>query len=255
MFTACASIACKNSRMISRPSAFILILANLTPVFGVMLFDWQVIDILILYWTESVVIGVINVMRMIRCQTGDVLSGLIPGISGREIPPEVNAELQARMPKFSASALKLFIIPFFVVHYGGFCAGHLFAVMSFFGGAALHNGVTGSLQNFWEPEYWIAVVAITSSHLYSYFNNYIGANEYQHSNLFMLMMRPYGRITTMHIAIVVGAGLVMWLGSPLPVLIILIVAKTTMDLKLHEKERRKLSATGMKMQSSVSLAS
>ena len=241
--------------MITRQSALILVLANMTPVLGVILFDWQVIDILILYWTESVVIGVINVMRMNRCQTGDLLSGLIPGISGREIPPEVNVELRARMPKLSASGLKLFIIPFFVVHYGGFCAGHLFAVISFFGGAALHNGVAGSLQYFWQPEYWIAVVAITSSHLYSYFNNYIGGNEYQHSNLFMLMMRPYGRITTMHIAIVVGAGFVMWLGSPLPVLIIMIMVKTAIDIRLHEKERGIFSIIGLETRNPVPLSS
>jgi hypothetical protein len=54
------------------------------------------------------------------------------------------------------------------------------------------------------------------------------------------MQRPYGRIVAMHIAIVLGAGFVMWLGSPLPILMILIVAKTTMDLKLHHKERLKL---------------
>jgi len=34
----------------------------------------------------------------------------------------------------------------------------------------------------------------------------------------------------------------MWLGSPLPILMILIVAKTAMDLKLHQKERLKMAA-------------
>jgi hypothetical protein len=46
----------------------------------------------------------------------------------------------------------------------------------------------------------------------------------------------------MHLAIVFGAGLVMWLGSPLPMLLILIVAKTILDIRLHEKERGKLAA-------------
>lgn len=34
----------------------------------------------------------------------------------------------------------------------------------------------------------------------------------------------------------------MWLGSPLPMLLILIVAKTILDMRLHEKERGKLAA-------------
>ncbi len=46
----------------------------------------------------------------------------------------------------------------------------------------------------------------------------------------------------MHIAIVLGAGLVMWLGSPLPMLLVLVLIKTFLDIRLHQKERGKLSA-------------
>jgi hypothetical protein len=223
--------------MTYRPSALILIIANMIPLLGVAYFDWRVIDILLLYWTESVVIGVVNVLRMTRCQTNNLLGGMLPSLSGREIP----AELQAKLPKISLPAIKLFIIPFFVFHYGGFCYGHLMAVIGFFGESSLSNGLGTSLQYFWEPEYWLAVAAIAASHMYSYFSNYIGRNEYQHTSLFLLMQRPYGRIVVMHVAIVFGAGLVMWLGSPVPMLVILILAKTAMDLRLHEGERTKFA--------------
>ncbi len=46
----------------------------------------------------------------------------------------------------------------------------------------------------------------------------------------------------MHIAIVLGAGLVTWLRSPLPMLLVLVLIKTFLDIRLHEKERGKLSA-------------
>ena len=46
----------------------------------------------------------------------------------------------------------------------------------------------------------------------------------------------------MHIAIVLGAGLVTWLGSPLPMLLVLVLIKSFLDIRLHEKERGKLSA-------------
>ena len=72
--------------------------------------------------------------------------------------------------------------------------------------------------------------------------NFIGQGEYKRANLMLLMHRPYGRIIAMHIAIVLGAGLVIWLGSPLPMLLILILIKTVLDSRLHEKERGKLSA-------------
>ena len=225
--------------MNSRPSSIVLILANLIPLAGVLLFEWNVLEILLLYWTESVVIGLINVLRMASCQTDNILAGLGPYMAGKKIPPD----LQRSMPPGALRAIKYFIIPFFVLHYGGFCYGHLMAVTGFFSTAGFQGGARASLAQVWQWDFWIAVAAIGASHLFSFFNNFIGKNEYKHTSVFLLMQRPYGRIVTMHIAIVFGAGLVMWLGSPLPILIILIVAKTTMDLKLHQKERLKLAAT------------
>ncbi len=46
----------------------------------------------------------------------------------------------------------------------------------------------------------------------------------------------------MHIAIVLAAGLVMWLGSPLPMLLVLVLINTFLDIRLHEKEQGRLSA-------------
>jgi len=62
--------------MLSRPSSIVLILANLVPLVGVLYFDWSVLDILLLYWTESVIIGLVNVLRMANSQSDNILSGL-----------------------------------------------------------------------------------------------------------------------------------------------------------------------------------
>ncbi len=224
--------------MNSRPSSIVLIFANVIPLVGVLLFDWNVLEILLLYWTESVIIGLINVLRMASCQTDNILAGLGPFTKGKKIP----ADFQQNMPPGALRAFKFFIIPFFILHYGGFCYGHLMAVTGFFSTAGFQGGARASLAQVWQWDFWIAVTAIGASHLFSFFNNYIGKDEYKHTSLFLLMQRPYGRIVAMHIAIVFGAGFVMWLGSPLPILMILIVAKTAMDLKLHQKERLKMAA-------------
>ncbi len=42
-----------------RPSAIVLVLVNLLPLGGVLALDWQVFDVLLLYWSENVVIGVV----------------------------------------------------------------------------------------------------------------------------------------------------------------------------------------------------
>lgn len=225
--------------MYTRPSAIALILANLVPLAGVLLLEWSVLEILLLYWAESVIIGVVNVLRMARSQSENVLAGMVPQVANRQVPEE----MMKKMPRANMAAIKLFLIPFFIVHYGGFCYGHLMAVIGLFSGSGLSGGVKNSLTQAWQPEFWIAVFAIAASHLYSYATNFIGKGEFKNISVAALMHRPYGRIIAMHIAIVLGAGLVMWLGTPVPMLMILIVTKIVLDLRLHASERAKLQLT------------
>ena len=189
-----------------------MILANLVPLAGVLLLDWQVFDILLLYWVENVVIGIINVLRMAVCRSRDAL----------------------------------FMIPFFIVHYGMFCFGHLSAIVAFFGDA---EGIASAVDIFVGEGFaeslrsplWIGIVAIFLSHLVSFFSNFVAAGEYRNTTARALMQRPYGRIIALHIAVIIGAGLVEWLGSPVWMLAVLVAAKIAMDLRLHASERRKLS--------------
>ena len=223
--------------MTRRASSLVLILANLIPLAGVVLFQWDVLAILLLYWAESVIIGVLNVLRMVACKADNILHGVLPQLAGQPLP----TELTKNIPSVTGVALKFFLIPFFIVHYGMFCSGHLMAVLGIFSDTGMNLGAGSSLSQLWQTSFWVAVTAIAGSHLFSFFTNYIGGGEYKRANLVLLMQRPYGRIVVMHVAIVFGAGLVMWLGSPLPMLLILIVAKAILDLRLHEKERRKLA--------------
>ena len=58
-------------------SLLVLIAANFIPLFGVALFDWDVLEILLLYWTESVIIGALNVLRMFFCHDHWVMERMI----------------------------------------------------------------------------------------------------------------------------------------------------------------------------------
>ena len=98
------------------------------------------------------------------------------------------------------------------------------------------------LADLWHPSFRLAVAAIAASHLYSFATNYLGRGEYARANLMPLMQRPYGRIVVMHVTILLGAGLLMVLGSPPPMLLVLIGGKIALDLKLHLGERRKLGS-------------
>lgn len=198
--------------MLFRPSYVVLVLANLVPLAGVFLLDWQVFDVLMLYWAENVVIGVINVLRM--------------AVSGR--------------------GSKFFLIPFFIVHYGMFCYGHLAAVTGIFsdamGAATAREYFFGMPADVaWQSPLWIAIAAIAASHLFSFFGNFIAGEEYRRTTTEKLMNRPYGRIVVLHFAIIIGAALIQWLGSPIMMLVVLVAAKIAFDLRLHIAEREKFS--------------
>lgn len=191
-----------------RASAIVLVVANLVPLFGVLLFDWQVFNVVLLYWVENVVIGAINVVRM-----------LIAG-PRRKFP----------------------LVLFFIAHYGIFCFAHLQGLTTLLDGP---DDIGVVWQQFfampWEQALrsplWIGIAAIAASHLFSLFANFVANGEYQRTTIGKLMSRPYGRIVVLQIAILLGAALIQWLGTPIGMLIALIGVKIVMDLRLHSAER------------------
>lgn len=204
-----------------RVSAVILIIANLVPLFGVLLFDWQVFDVVLLYWVENVVIGAINVIRMLIC---------------------------GPVKKYS-------LVLFFILHYGIFCFAHLQALTTLLDGP---DGISAVWQQYffmpWEQvlrsPLWIGIAAIAASHLFSFLANFVAGGEYRRTSINELMTRPYGRIIVLQLAILLGAALIEWLGTPFGLLLALIAVKIVMDLRLHSAERdafRKNESAGQQM--------
>lgn len=192
------------------PSALALIAANLVPLVGVVIAGWNVGDLMLLFWAESAVIGVYNLLKMAR-------------VAGWAI---------------------LFLGPFFVGHYGGFMVGHLLFIYTLF-----INGLDGGtdiplqlvLQDFviMAP----ALLAFVISHGVSYTQNFLGRKEYLGRDANTQMGEPYKRIIIMHVTIIFGGFLVMALGSALPALLLLIALKLGADLYAHLNEHRGGSAT------------
>lgn len=200
------------------PSAIFLIVVNLFPLVGVLAFDWRVFDVLLLYWIENVVIGVINVMRM---------AVVAPANASRSVPPVRRAMMSA----------------FFTAHYGMFCYGHLMAVVTLFAGdqgidAARSTLHIDSVAELLQSPLGLASAGIAISHLFSFVFNFLLGGERRRTDLGELMQRPYGRVIVMHVTIIAGGGLVQLLGSPVGLLLALVVTKIAVDFALHNRERR-----------------
>jgi hypothetical protein len=185
------------------PSAFVLILVNLIPIFGMILFKWNPYDIIILYWLENIVIGIYNLVRILTAK------GIVPKSEGK------------LSPFFS----NIFISLFFSFHYGiftfvqGIFIYQLIMDKSTF---VINHNYTGLIAFF---------VALMISHGYSLFRNYFRQKEYLENNPLYYLMKPYGRIFVMQFTIILG----FMLSTVLPqgFIIIFILAKILIDLKFH----------------------
>ncbi len=203
------------------PSAIVLIAANLVPLAGAVLFQWTVFEIVVLFWAENVVIGALNILRMLLASAGDAVNWIS----------------------------KIFLIPFFVFHYGMFTFIHGVFVFTLFGGKELGSAPfpdeIGTLFNsVLALGLGIPLVALFLSHAFSFFCNYVGKGEYLNTDVKMLMARPYGRIVVLHFTIIIGGFILLSLGSPLGGLMLLILLKIGIDLRAHRKEhKQKLKAT------------
>ena len=196
-----------------RPSVIALVLANLVPVFGVFYFHWEVFPLMFLFWSENVIIGAFNVLRMIVAMPFRV--GVLP------------------------------LIPFFCVHYGLFTFGHGLFLIELFGGGLKRFG------GFPEPENILANHERKSPRLdgagagrqpgISFATNYVGQGEFRRIEPSTLMVQPYGRIFVLHISLLAGGALMQAMHSPVVGLLVLIALKILLDLAGHLRERKKFA--------------
>jgi len=194
-------------------SVFSLIAANLVPLLGVIFFDWNLSAILVLYWSENVVIGLFNVVKMASAQGSVKGSGMTlnnkPVTAGSRIP----------------------LIGFFIVHFGMFTLGHGVFVFSVF--AKELPALADLLPAF---------LVLIASHGFSFGFNFIGGGEFRRVSFTALFLQPYKRVIIMHLTVILGAGAAGVLQKPMMALVVLVALKIFTDVFAHTREHKKFTA-------------
>jgi hypothetical protein len=225
----------------SAAAAAALVLSNLVPLAGVLWWGWDLFIILTLYWVENGIVGVYNVAKIMRAQGSGGAGGMRMTLNGRPVEGMARGALAG----------------FFALHYGAFWIGHGIFVLIFlplmasgFGTSVLLNpdgSVSVGLQGLFGPgPDWGLVaygaVALAISHGVSYRANYIGRGEYLTASPAGQMMAPYGRLVILHVTIVLGASVSVFVGSPVGSLLVLVALKIVLDLFFHLREHRRAAA-------------
>ncbi|HUQ26049.1 MAG TPA: DUF6498-containing protein [Burkholderiales bacterium] len=171
--------------------------------------QWPLKQLMLLYWAQSIVIGLSYVAR----------------ISSLKKFSTDDFEINER-PVDPTPATKWRVVAFFILHYGAF---HAFYLIFFV-------GTTPGLQEVGPPRldawFWVCTAAFAANHLWSYrYNREI--DRQGTPNIGTLMFTPYLRIVPMHLTILfaglLGQGLLLF-GA----------LKTLADLGMHLIEHRQL---------------
>lgn len=203
------------------PPVLAVLVINLIPAFCVLFFGWSALVLLLLYWAENVVIGVVNILRM-----------GVTAVAGGAV----------------GIAMGLMIIPFFALHYGGFCAGHGLFTVAVAGGAFQGADPLEQAKAVWADkwDYAIPLAAIIAYQLGD-FVRWFRAGEWKGVDVGTQMGEPYGRIIVLHIALIIGAIPVIMLGQPAAAVALLAILKTFFETMTTVKRQQKLKA-GMQVQ-------
>lgn len=185
--------------------ALLIFAANLVPAACVLLLGWDVGLLMILYWLENLVVGAVNVLKM----------GAVAAAGGA-----------------AGIAVGLFLIPFFVFHYGLFCTVHGVFVFTLFAGD--RPGLFGGRPDpaaavRADPSLLLNLAALAALHLVL-FGFWLAEGRRGRVDLPGQMAAPYGRIVVLHLAILFGGMAALALGQPIWALLLLVLVKTGFDL-------------------------
>lgn len=205
-----------------------LIVANAIPLIGVVFLGWSVWNILVIYWLENGIVGVINVLKMARAEGSATESGPTFLVNGR--------------PANSIS--KVGLIPFFVMHYGIFWFVHGIFVLTLPAFMSLSPRSLGDAMDLDLGSVALAAGALAISHGLSFWWNFLVGGEFRRTTPARLMFSPYRRLIALHLTIIFGAMAVTFTGAPVLAVAILVAIKILLDLGFHLAEHRSVALTG-----------
>jgi hypothetical protein len=189
-----------------------IIASNLLPIIGIIFLHWSLASVLALYWAENVMVGFFTILKMLF------------------------ADEQA-----GPWTARLAIIALFCFHFGGFCLVHAIFIVGFlFAGSK-------SVQswNWWAllAGLWLPILGMFISYSIYFYQHYLGDGIYQRVTLVSLMAEPYPRIIPLHVGIIIGGFFILTLGSPIAIILVLVVLKTGTEVIAYRRSMAKWSAT------------
>ena len=180
-------------------SAISLLFSNIIIIVLSIVQGWEITTVLWTYWTQSVIIGFFNFLRILSLKNFSTDNFTINN--------------QLALPTHQT---KVFTAFFFTFHYGFFHFIYAIFLFQFF-----NSGPPLDLNYL-----FLGGLIFFLNHFFSYRHNKI-IDEQKTQNIGQMMFAPYARIVPMHLIITLGA----FIGQS--TLLIFLLLKTTVDIVMH----------------------
>ena len=202
-----------------------LVGVNAIPLIGVLFLGWDLATIVATYWLENGVIGLFAIGRIATSSGSGVVSSAFALATRSQV----------------GGLERLFLVPFFCVHYGMFWFVHgvfvWLALPAMFAGFGGWDGFAPVGPNV--GVVMAMAVPLLLSHGASFVFNWLGGGEYKASTPAAEMAAPYVRVVILHMTIIFGAFAVAFLGAPVWAMVVMVALKTGVDLAAHLAERKR----------------
>jgi hypothetical protein len=196
----------------SKPSTWMIVFSNVIVILFAIFDELSAVEVLWIYWIQSVIIGVFNFIRIITLKEFTTIG--LRRSAGGELP--------------ATNAAKISTAIFFLIHYGFF---H-FVYAMFLGG---FSGITRTSSSGSQANYLLFTSLIF---FISYLVEYIQSARTQTEeipNLGAVMFAPYFRIIPMHMTIIFGGflsmiGAIISMNIDLAIIVLFVGIKTYVEL-------------------------
>jgi hypothetical protein len=205
----------------TKTSTLSLIFSNLLVIFFAIADDISANEVLWIYWSQSVIIGIFNFIKMIT----------LKDFSTEGFKQGNKQPLPIRATAISSAV-------FFLFHYGFF---H-FIYAAFLGG---FSEFSNSESNSSGINYILISAGVFFISYFIEFINFRKEESDELPNLGFIMFAPYARIIPMHLTIILGgfigaAGSIFSTNTNLSIIVLFIGIKTVVDLITHSIDFKKL---------------
>ncbi len=193
-------------------------IGNLVPLVGVIAFGWDAPSILVMYWIEAGVVGLINVLRIHKAlAAGSQVDGAVGNSAGRPITRRTGSDD--------------WLLPLtWLLAYGGFWAIlGVFVLQIANGGFYLGASRTGWSGPSGPAIFW-GTMSLVGGQLIAYVLDDVVGRRYLLVTSRELLRDPFIRIFVLIATIAVGGVGIAIIGAPIGFLGAMVAAKTVVEL-------------------------